>query len=495
MSAADLLGRCRVAAERGGYSTYDAVTGAAQLPDPCTATNAELERLKPLWLELLNDAALQEALFEQLELRGAPLVLYALEFPHLVHYWRSDAREGQRGSGESFPLLKVTKAIAAHARMGRWCRATLRRAAAEEGEAAGAARGPLVLGSCTSLLMAAACGGGTKSRGGDAAFVREVIADGGADDDAGLAALHDDLGAVVARPDMTGGNVADAIHLLTMSATVLKGTDWAVAWLTSGSAGSRLARTQFLGALDRRRREIGESTYQLLRRGMVPSHTRSNAEKAAATAQIGRMSKKGCDETPCDQPGCAGAGTHKCSGCGLVYYCSKECQKAHWKAHKSVCKAKREARSGSGGGGSAAQRIERAAEAVRRRTALVHQDKLLAENPSVDYVIVTEAGAKRDHGHKFTNPMGAMLFKVLRIKAAQGCKRSVHMMFEQLQAGRNSTMVRRQLQAEYGVDPLSAAARNAPSSVAEMSMEDVVAAAGASPVAAAAAIAAAKRYA
>jgi len=27
----------------------------------------------------------------------------------------------------------------------------------------------------------------------------------------------------------------------------------------------------------------------------------------------------------------------KCSGCGKVYYCSKECQKENWKAHKPDC--------------------------------------------------------------------------------------------------------------------------------------------------------------
>ena len=27
----------------------------------------------------------------------------------------------------------------------------------------------------------------------------------------------------------------------------------------------------------------------------------------------------------------------RCNACKLVYYCGKECQKAHWKLHKSVC--------------------------------------------------------------------------------------------------------------------------------------------------------------
>lgn len=28
-----------------------------------------------------------------------------------------------------------------------------------------------------------------------------------------------------------------------------------------------------------------------------------------------------------------------CKKCALVYYCDKECQKAHWPAHKPVCRA------------------------------------------------------------------------------------------------------------------------------------------------------------
>lgn len=46
---------------------------------------------------------------------------------------------------------------------------------------------------------------------------------------------------------------------------------------------------------------------------------------------------------------CASCGVHdgsefkklmKCKGCQSVYYCSSECQKSHWKAHKSECKKK-----------------------------------------------------------------------------------------------------------------------------------------------------------
>ncbi|KAK4206240.1 hypothetical protein QBC37DRAFT_460375 [Rhypophila decipiens] len=38
-------------------------------------------------------------------------------------------------------------------------------------------------------------------------------------------------------------------------------------------------------------------------------------------------------------PTCKGKGQLACGNCHLVLYCGKECQKAHWSAHKTVCKS------------------------------------------------------------------------------------------------------------------------------------------------------------
>ena len=40
----------------------------------------------------------------------------------------------------------------------------------------------------------------------------------------------------------------------------------------------------------------------------------------------------------CANKGCSKLGKHLCSGCGEEIYCSKECQKDHWAAHKIACK-------------------------------------------------------------------------------------------------------------------------------------------------------------
>lgn len=40
----------------------------------------------------------------------------------------------------------------------------------------------------------------------------------------------------------------------------------------------------------------------------------------------------------CGNANCKKNGKHLCSGCGEEIYCSKECQKEHWSAHKLACK-------------------------------------------------------------------------------------------------------------------------------------------------------------
>ena len=39
----------------------------------------------------------------------------------------------------------------------------------------------------------------------------------------------------------------------------------------------------------------------------------------------------------CASGGCRKAGTHHCGSCKTTWYCSKTCQKAHWKKHKLTC--------------------------------------------------------------------------------------------------------------------------------------------------------------
>jgi hypothetical protein len=55
---------------------------------------------------------------------------------------------------------------------------------------------------------------------------------------------------------------------------------------------------------------------------------------AAAGRQIEYLEAR----THCGRPECDGAGVKKCASCLKVYYCGRECQLAHWPAHKTECR-------------------------------------------------------------------------------------------------------------------------------------------------------------
>ena len=117
---------------------------------------------------------------------------------------------------------------------------------------------------------------------------------------------------------------------------------------------------------------------------------------------------------------------------------------------------------------SAARRPATAAAAAataKARTGpsplLAKQDKLLRENGG-DYML--DVDAEKYMAIDFANPMGAVFFKMLRLKAAGGCRRSLWMMYDQLcgtvQEPAMRRRLRKQLRGEYGVDP--EACKNAP---------------------------------
>jgi ankyrin repeat protein len=66
--------------------------------------------------------------------------------------------------------------------------------------------------------------------------------------------------------------------------------------------------------------------------------------RGATAADISKMHCAPAEQTAylearthCAKPGCSGAGLKKCAGCLVIFYCSKECQVAHWPAHKAEC--------------------------------------------------------------------------------------------------------------------------------------------------------------
>ena len=51
----------------------------------------------------------------------------------------------------------------------------------------------------------------------------------------------------------------------------------------------------------------------------------------------GEIIERDCAASACGVWGRTGTSHRRCAGCMLVYYCCKECQLAHWRAHKAVC--------------------------------------------------------------------------------------------------------------------------------------------------------------
>jgi ankyrin repeat protein len=59
------------------------------------------------------------------------------------------------------------------------------------------------------------------------------------------------------------------------------------------------------------------------------------SRRAGAPAQQTQLLE---DRWHCARLGCDGEGKKKCAGCLKVYYCTRECQLAHWPAHKAECR-------------------------------------------------------------------------------------------------------------------------------------------------------------
>ena len=68
-----------------------------------------------------------------------------------------------------------------------------------------------------------------------------------------------------------------------------------------------------------------------------------SAESGATTSAASSGSSAGAsgagERRRCACPGCPNGGRNKCSACKRVEYCSRACQKLHWAAHKTACKA------------------------------------------------------------------------------------------------------------------------------------------------------------
>ncbi|KAJ7231402.1 hypothetical protein B0H12DRAFT_1192626 [Mycena haematopus] len=166
----------------------------------------------------------------------------------------------------------------------------------------------------------------------------------------------------------------------------------------------------------------------------------------------------------------------------LVFYCSKQCQTADWKTgrppHKTIC--------GKVGAIRDAFLSPKTPEPAPsddddddyfgepnpgyvRSPALLHQLKLLKENPQMDYVLV-RPHPHPDHGIVLQDPLGRMFFKLCMKRAVcDHSPREVFKMFQQLELsaqkapGFGVAQLKKQMLKEYGIDVDVAKAENYPS--------------------------------
>ena len=441
LTAADLYAHCRIADERRAIdvtANYSAWL-PYRVPPPRDASNEDLEALKPLYVELLQDPTrIFDAVLDGPATAddGRAVLLYALEYALLTRGARCE--EGGLGA-ENFPLHLPCKRIAMNGQLLRWCRDALR---------APQDRCAALIISCVGLLRQSA-----DFLKNPRAAVEDFLGAGGHD------ALWDDCFACMRHFDARTGR-PDAFPAQTTAEFMLFGVDVG-SYLDVPSSGRESLiparhRDFFAGALERARPQLDAYTYDVLRDFVAPSVERF-LERAASLQQETsdfNARDKATRRRICDGPNCSNKAPFKCNRCGLVSYCSRERQSRHWKqGHKQLCRP-------TAGDGAAA-----AAATAKARTGpsplLAKQDKLLRENGG-DYML--DVDAEKYMAIDFANPMGAVFFKMLRLKAAGGCRRSLWMMYDQLSNTVKDPAMRRQLRkqlrGEYGVDPETC--KNAP---------------------------------
>ncbi len=299
-----------------------------------------------LYSSLLTTAPLRARMLEMLRTKqpdGAAALLYFLEFPKLVYTARNthceDPSSGTKrhghapGTAEKFPLRNVLKQIQKDKEILCWCRETLDNASAHD----------VVVASSISLLYgASAIGLATPQKMGPVILGGQALSR-----ERAVGNFFDILARNVTRPGLPLGSVMDGLQLaVSIHAT----------YNHQPPLCNLPSAPQFLRAIDRLGSDLTESDARKIRIMFTKQTTISfmddmlhelrhlNGDQPLDTnysgqdiVRDGRESLRAASASLCSA-GCGKSGDKKCVRCKLSSYCSRTCQKAHWKAHKKVCK-------------------------------------------------------------------------------------------------------------------------------------------------------------
>lgn len=405
-------------------------------------------KLKSVYHEILNNPETYlEPLLSSTNTRKEPdaaiLLLYFLEYPNLVRTCRLDVSGAANcHSTESFQLADISNSIAKDKLIGKWCRSALASSQEHHG---------MVLASCIGLMGSIFI---LPTPAEKKKVSRRIILGREKNIRKACKVLHTDLADVVTRQDgddnVPFDTVPNAIMLQMNILRIEFGDNAAITMLQAGPRNQ-----DFDQALLRHRDSMSPEILQHFRASLG---TDMSMEELTAALQVPHNPTM--EERPeCDADGCTKGAANQCSRCKRVGYCSKECQLKDWKArHKAACNSKKKNKSATGNNEASVQAAAAAAR-VRARPALLEQDRRLEGNEA-DYVIVLPTG-NQDCGVFLSNGMGSLMFKALREKAASGSLHAVWQIYDFLlhAYADMKDITRKQLQNEYGVDPLSDACK------------------------------------
>jgi hypothetical protein len=468
-SVEDLIGRMVVASERKASQSAepDLALLALGFPYPSEATNDQLSFLQSFYTKLLrniednNDIGSEsESILTRLDKSedDAMFLLYVLEFPLLVLTARTDTTGiAKCYVDESYEIFDIANRIIRNKTLLIWCRNVI----ANQQQC----NCTSIIASAVSFLAAIDPRQGILSLLKVRKVIRKQIFDGKGDAE-GFSTLRKDLAGVVSRDGITHTLVANSILLQFHIIFNIYGESHVLTQMQRATN-----KESFTTALIRVKDKLDENLFRQLLI-MVDSAFAIQYQNDIVHHQVAandNLPYHNRDSTKsvfiCGHEGCTDTATKKCNRCKLVGYCSRECQVASWKVHKKNCKTKPKMIN--------TKKVEAATDVARQapNPVLVQQEYLLRQNPNCNYVIVMPSG-KKDTGVQIDHPMGKLMFGYFRMIAptTPGAVFRIYDWLVQTHPKLES-IIRNQLMAEYGIDPLSDTAKN--SKIPEMNEEDV----------------------